>query len=111
MCLCLYSENIKVPYSVIVSGLSGSQVDEEVFDYLKQFLSISRLLEIPQSESEYSKQAIVEYTCGDVVEILQDDSPLHRPCVSNPIIIHHVTSLSSVYRSGVGSAAFNYLLV
>ncbi len=54
------NENIKVPNSVIVSGLSYTPVDEEIFDYLKQWGSISRIFKIENPESEYHKQAIIE---------------------------------------------------
>lgn len=101
----IYSENIKVPNYVIVTGLSGTKADEEVFDYLKQFGSISRLIELTLSDSEHGKQPIVEYTYSDAVEALQESLPLDRPCIVNLNIIHHIASLPSVYSSERGSAA------
>lgn len=72
----IHSENIKIPNSFIISGLSGTEVDEEVFDYLKQFGSISRSIEIATPDSEHSNQAIVEYTYGDAMEALEHSLPL-----------------------------------
>ncbi|XP_056135398.1 paraneoplastic antigen Ma3 homolog [Lampris incognitus] len=48
------TENIKVPNSLIVSGLSNTVVDEEVFDYLKTVGSISRIVKIRDAESEFN---------------------------------------------------------
>lgn len=106
----VHSENIKVPNSVIVSGLSGTKVDEEVFDYLKQFGSISRSIEITIPDSEHINQVIVEYTYGDAVEALEHSLPLDRQCTANPNIIHHIASLSSVYSSEKGSVATSTFL-
>ncbi len=106
----IYSENIKVPNSVIVSGLSGTKADEEVFDYLKQFGSISRSIVVSLPDSEHGNQIIVEYTYSDAVEALQGSLPLDRPCIANPNIIHHIASLSSVYSNERGSAATSTFL-
>lgn len=64
-------ENIKVPYSPIVSGLSCTPVDEEIFDYLKQYGSIERVTKVDHPESELHKQAIIEFESGEAVQALQ----------------------------------------
>lgn len=40
------SENVKVPNSLISTGLSHTGVDEGIFDYLKQYGKIARVIEV-----------------------------------------------------------------
>lgn len=97
------TENIKVPNSVIVSGLSYTPVDEEIFDYLKQGGSISRIFKIENPESEYHKQAIIEFESGETLQSLETTLPLERPSSEDPNVIHHVKTLASVYSSRIGT--------
>lgn len=97
------AENIRVPNSLIISGLSHTLVDEEISDYLKQYGSISRVVRIDNPESEFHKQAIVEFESGEAVLNLAAMLPLDRPSSADPKIIHHVRTLSSVYSGKAGT--------
>lgn len=96
-------ENIKVPNSLIISGLSHTSVDEEIVDYLKQYGLIARIVRIDNSESEFHKQAIVEFESGEAVQTIEAILPLERPSSADPKIIHHVQTLSSVYSGNAGT--------
>lgn len=91
-------ECVKVPNAILVSGLTKTRADEDVFDFLKQFGSISRILDVSNTKK------IVEYESGAAVEALET-LPCQRPSDTNPSVIHHIESLASVYTTDVGSAA------
>lgn len=97
------TENIKVPNSLIISGLSHTPIDEEIVDYLKQYGSISRIIRIDSPESEFHKQAVFEYESGEAVQNLSAILPFERPSSADPNIIHHVQTLSSVYSGEAGT--------
>lgn len=85
------TENIKVPNSLIISGLSYTPADEEIFDYLKQY------------GSEFYEQAIVEFESDEAIQALEDILPLEKPSDEDPKIIHHVKTLASVYSNKAGT--------
>lgn len=97
------SENIKVPNSLIITGLSHTTVDEEIFDYLKQHGSIARIIKVSEPSSEFHDQVIVEFSSGATVKTLGGILPLDRPSDANPDIVHHVEALASVYSSEKGT--------
>lgn len=103
-------EGIKVPNAVLVSGLSFTHVDEEVFDFLKQYGSVRRVIKIDDPESEFHKQAILEFESGAAVQVLEAVLPLDRPSSVDPLIIHHVRTLSSVYSANVGTSVTHTFL-
>ena len=41
------SQNVKVLNAVLVSGLTHIETDNEVFDFLKQFGPVARLIDVP----------------------------------------------------------------
>nr|XP_046238955.1 paraneoplastic antigen Ma3 homolog [Scatophagus argus] len=75
------AENIKVPNAVLVSGLTGKSIDDEVFQYLQQYGKIERTIEYhgnirirpfsgripcPNAESDYETwRSNVEFQLGD----------------------------------------------
>lgn len=98
------TESVKIPNVVLVSGLTNTAVDEEVFEFLKQYGSISRIIKVPTADPV--TQAIVEFQHGNAVKELETSIlPYRRPCVSKPEIIHHIQSLASVYTGDVGTSA------
>ncbi|XP_056249671.1 paraneoplastic antigen Ma3 homolog [Seriola aureovittata] len=97
------TEGIKVPNSLIVSGLSYTPVDEEIFDHLKQYGLIRRIVKVDSPESEFHKQAIIEFESGESIQTLKAILPLDRPSSADPNIIHHVKTLASVYSSKAGT--------
>lgn len=96
-------EGIKVPNSLIVSGLCDTPADEEVGDFLKQYGKISRIIRIDDVQSEFNGQAIIEFETGAAVHALKPILPLQRTSSSNPSIIYHVKTLTSVYSSKAGT--------
>lgn len=97
------SENIKVPNALIITGLSHTTVDEEIFDFLKQYGSIARIINIPEPSSDIHKQVIVEFSSGTAVKALEELLPLSKPSDANAEIIHHVEALSSVFSCKKGT--------
>ncbi|XP_051234882.1 uncharacterized protein LOC127351407 [Dicentrarchus labrax] len=97
-------QNIKVQNAVLVSGLTHSEIDNEVFDFLKQFGSVARLVEVPSAGKEV--KVIVEFQHeATVKELEKQHLPLNRVCTANPQVVHYVQSLMSVYSSEVSASA------
>lgn len=99
----IQSKNIKVPNSVLISGLSGTDVDDEVVDFLGKYGSIERVVKIESSDADFKNTAVVEFQSGTAIQTLQSDLPCHRPS-SDPNITHHIQLLSSIYTANVGSS-------
>lgn len=103
------TESIKIPNAVLVSGLTNTEVDNEIFDFLKQYGSISRIIKVPTIDSE--TQAIAEFAHGAAVKALEDNIlPYRRPCTTKSEVIYYVQSLASVYTSDAGTSATNTYL-
>lgn len=99
----IVTEGVKIPNAVLVSGLTNTEFDNEVFEFLKQYGSISRIIKVPTTDPV--TQAIVEFEYGSAVKDLETTRlPYRRPCVAKPEVIHHVQSLASVYISDVGTS-------
>lgn len=96
-------ESVKVPNSLIVSGLSGISQDEEICDYLKQYGKISRIIPIVDVDSEFNTQTIFEFESGEAVEALKSILPFGRTSSSLTGVTYHVKALDSVYTSAVGT--------
>lgn len=58
------TSSVKIPNSVIISGIIGTETDEDVYDFLKQYGSIHRIIPVDSPESETDKQVIVEFAYG-----------------------------------------------
>ncbi|KAM7384236.1 hypothetical protein PAMA_011534 [Pampus argenteus] len=100
----IVKENVKIPNAVLVSGITNTEVDEEIFDFLKKYGSISRVIKVPSTDPEL--QVIVEYEQGTAVEALEANFlPYRRTCTTDPKVVHHVQSLANVYTSSGGTAA------
>ncbi|GAA6094911.1 uncharacterized protein LOC112847669 [Tachysurus ichikawai] len=96
------AENVKVPNSVLVSGLTGDKLDNEVLEYLAMFGSIQRVINVTSAEAHFKNTAIVEFTSGEPVKFLCNDLPCKRMS-SNPNVIHHIQLLSELYVGDKGS--------
>lgn len=96
-------EGIKVPNAVIVSGLTNTKVDEEIYEFLKQFGSIDRIIKVSDQKSELYGKALVEYASGAAVETLEKDLPYDRPSDSDKNVVFHIEALASVYSSEKGT--------
>lgn len=99
----IVKEGVKVPNAVLVSGLTSTEVDNEIFDFLQQYGSVSRIIKVPTTDPV--TQAIVEFRNGSAIEDLETTGlPYRRPCVTEPEVIHHVQSLASIYACDVGTS-------
>ncbi len=96
------SENVKVPNSLLVSGVTGGDVDNEVFDHLGQYGKIERVIKVTSHEAKFKDTSIVEYSSGGAVEYLKDTLPYDKPS-SDPNLIHHIQLLSDLYTADRGS--------
>lgn len=99
----IQSENVKVPNSVIVGGLTGDEIDNEVMEYLGQFGSIGRIIKVTSVEAQFKDTAIVEFTSGGPIQFLQDVLPCKRPS-RNPDVTHHIQLLSELYAANKSSS-------
>lgn len=97
------TEGIKVPNSVIASGLSNTLVDEDFFDYFKTVGSISRIVKIRDAESEFNNQVIVEFKSISAAEELRPFLPGNRLCSADSKVELSIRALCSVYSSQIGT--------
>lgn len=97
------TENVKVPNAVIVSGLTDTESDQDVTDFLTRYGRITRTLRIDDPESPYHKNAIVEYESGRAMETLEPILPYEFESPSN--VTYFVKALSSEYVPTVADSA------
>ncbi len=62
---------VKVPNAVLISGITGTEVDEEILDFVKQYGSIHRIIPISYPSSESQESLIIEFSCGLALQTLQ----------------------------------------
>lgn len=100
----IVKENVKILNSVLVSGFTNTDIDEEVFIFLKQYGSFARVIEVPTTDPV--TQVIAEYMSGAAVKALEENFlPYRRPCSADSQVSHFIQSLSSVYTSDAGATA------
>lgn len=99
----IQSKGVKVPNSLIISGLVNSDEDEEVFEFLKQFGSIDRIIKVSEQTSEFCGKAIVEYSSGAAVKALEGTLPIDKTSDSNCDVVFHIDALASIYSCERGS--------
>lgn len=84
-------------------------MDYEIFDFLKHYRSVARLIKVPITDPK--PQAIAEFEQGTPVEAFEAlFLPYQRPYAANPHVIHVVQSLASLYTNDVGTTATNTYL-
>lgn len=96
------AKSIKVPNSVLVHGLTGTDVDKELVEFLQEYGSISRVVPVDSSDPDFKNTTIVEFQFGTAIEALQGELPCQRP-TSDPNITHSVQLLSPIYSSKLTS--------
>lgn len=75
-------ESVEVPCSVVVSGLTGTDSDEEASTYLQKYGSIKCFLRIDDPKSDFHRHMIVEFRQSTAMESLGPLLPLK---LQNPI--------------------------
>ncbi|XP_066513857.1 zinc finger CCHC domain-containing protein 12 [Hoplias malabaricus] len=93
--------SVKVPNSVIVNGLTGSDCGGEVLTFLKEHGTINRTLKVDDASSELHSQVIVEYSSGSALQRLEPLLPYRCTLADNTVCC--VRALADVYSQGVGS--------
>lgn len=104
----IQKNNVKIPNSVIVSGVTNTENDEELYDFLKQYGSIQRTIPVDPSEPESGRQVIVEFTYGTAIQSLSPSLPCRLDSESNAGTTYLIRALASVYTpmaDGAGAAS------
>lgn len=101
------AENVKIPNSVIISGLTHTSHDEELTDFLIKYGRISRTLRIDDPQSPHHNSAIVEYESGAALAALE---PLLPHTLESQHGTHYrIRALSAEYMAAVTkSATYNF---
>ncbi|KAL3987782.1 hypothetical protein ACER0C_014897 [Sarotherodon galilaeus] len=90
-------ESVRIPNSVVVSGLTGSETDEEVSTFLQKYGSINRYFRLDDPESDYHKHMIIEFTHETAMHTLEPLLPLRLPSTAQAGIVYELQALGSVY--------------
>ncbi|XP_035800900.1 zinc finger CCHC domain-containing protein 12-like [Amphiprion ocellaris] len=96
------SQSIKVPNSILISGLTGTQVDEELVEFLQEYGSISRTVQVDSSDPDFQNTTIVEFQFGTAIKALQGKLPCQRP-TCDPRVTHTIQLLSPLYSTKLSS--------
>lgn len=91
------SESVRIPNSVVVSGITGSETDEEVSTFLQKYGSINRYFRLDNPESDYHKHMIIEFTHETAMHTLEPLLPLRLPSTTQAGIVYELKALGSVY--------------
>lgn len=101
-------EDIKVPNSVIVSGLTDTEADEELTDFLTKYGHVARIVRVDDPQSMYHKSAIVEYESGSALDSLKPVLPYIFESPSQ--VTYQIRALSSEYvPTATGNATHSFL--
>lgn len=98
-------ESVEIPCSVVVSGLTETDRDEEASTYLQRYGSIKRFLRIDDPKSDFHRHIIVEFTQSTAMESLEPLLPLKLENPTHPGVVFEVKSLASVYALDARSKA------
>ncbi|XP_030612296.1 uncharacterized protein LOC115799330 [Archocentrus centrarchus] len=98
-------ESIKIPLSVVVSGLTGSEADEEVSTFLQKYGSINRYIRLDDPKSDYHKNMIIEFAHETGMQTLEPFLPLQLPSTTQAGIVYELKALGSVYTVDARSKA------
>ncbi|XP_035981631.1 uncharacterized protein LOC118556964 [Fundulus heteroclitus] len=98
-------ESIQIPHSVVVSGLTGSETDEEVSTFLQKYGSINRYIRLDDPKSDYHKDMIIEFAHETAMQTLEPLLPLQLPSTTQAGIVYELKALGSVYTIDARSKA------
>lgn len=97
----IQAENVKIPNSVIVSGVIGD--DAEIIEHLVRFGPVERVIEVPSAEGKARTTIIVEFKTGETIELLKGDLPCKTPS-RKPGVFYHIQLLSEWYTANRSSS-------
>lgn len=93
----IQTSSVKIPNSVIVSGIADTETDEELYDFLKQYGSIQRVIPVDFAEPASDKQVVVEYVHGTAMQSLSPSLPHRLNSKTWTDVTYHIRALASVY--------------
>ncbi|XP_053360702.1 zinc finger CCHC domain-containing protein 12-like [Clarias gariepinus] len=95
------TENVKVQNAVLVSGLTNTDIDNEIIEFLEAFGPVSRHIKLPTGG-----QIIVEFQHEATVKELEKRYlPCDRPCTVKPEVIYRIRDLASAYSIETSASA------
>lgn len=97
-------ENIKVPNAVLVRGLSHSEADDYIFEFLNTYGKISRVLKIESPTPLYQNTAVVEYESGAAIENLKHELPCSKISPLDENVTRHIQLLSTLFTASLSSS-------
>ena len=101
-------ESIKIPDAVVISGLTDTETDKQLEEYLTSFGSVHRIFRI--DTLDYPNHCIVEFTHGTAMQALAPLLPLTYTSPTKPEVTYKVVSLDRVYSPlACNSAAKAYM--
>lgn len=98
-------ESVKILNSVIISGLTMTEVDNELQSYLETHGSVNRVLSIDDPGSEFHSSVIVEFSFDTAMQNLTPVLPLTYKSPTRPDVTFQVRALSSVYSPAASHSA------
>lgn len=101
----IQTSGVKIPNSVLVSGLIDTEADEDLYDFLKQYGSIQRKIPVDLPQSEPGLQVIIEFTYGTALQSLSSILPYKLASKTQTDITYHIKTLASVYTPEVSQSA------
>ena len=101
----IQTAGVKIPNSLLISGLTDTETDEELYDFLKQYGSIQRIIPVDPSQSESGLQIIIEYTYGTALQSLSPLLPYKLASKSQTDVTYHIKALASIYTAAVSQSA------
>lgn len=100
----IQASGVKIPNSLLVSSLTDSETDEELYDFLKQYGSIQRIIPVDLPQYGSDRQMIVEFAYGTAVQSLLDMLPYKLVSKTKTDISFDIKALAGVYISTVGQS-------
>ncbi len=101
----IQTSSVKIPNSVIVSGIAGTETDEELYDFLKEYGPIQRRIPVDSAEPASDKQVIVEYVYGTAMQSLLPSLPHRLNSKTQTDVTYHIRALASVYTPEASKTA------
>ncbi|KAL3971428.1 C1q-related factor [Sarotherodon galilaeus] len=102
-------ETIKIPNSVIIKGLTNSDLDEKVAIYLGKHSSVNRHIRIDDPHSEFHRQMIAEFNHASAMDTLNPLLPHTIQSSAQPEITFEIRSLAEVYAANARNVTRAYM--
>ncbi|XP_019216827.1 zinc finger CCHC domain-containing protein 12 [Oreochromis niloticus] len=102
-------EAIKIPNSVIIKGLTNSDLDEEVAIYLGKHGSVNRHIRIDDPHSQFHRQMIAEFNHASAMDTLNPLLPHTIQSSAQPEITFEIRSLAEVYAANARDVTRAYM--